>query len=105
MWGVGPGNHPPLAAFVRVPAQRQLDQHPSLGPVQVGAGMVSRTHHIIDLQLLDVDLLAGGVQLPAALEIFSIPDSHRIVAVGEGVIILGGFRVILDRVRRNGLKE
>src|ERR1700722_10682851 len=65
---IGAGDHTPLSAFARVPAERQLNQHAALSPMQIRAGVVTRPHNIIDLQFFGIDLFAGGIQLPAALK-------------------------------------
>src|ERR1017187_8554864 len=105
MLRVGPGHHAPSPAFVRVPAQRQFDQHATLGAVQIRAGMVSRPHYIIDFHFFGVDLVAAGVQLPAALEVLAVPDRHRVMAVGKGMVVFGGLRIILNRVAGSRCKE
>src|SRR5580704_585081 len=67
--------------------------------------MVSRAHYIIDLHFFGVDLFAVGVQLPAALKILAVPDSHRVVAVGKGVVVFRSLRVVLNGVGGSRYKE
>jgi hypothetical protein len=98
MGRVGAGDHAPFPALIGIPAEGELNQHAAFGAVEIGAGVIPGAHHIIDFQLFRVDLIALGVQLPAALEILAVADRHGVIAIGKGVIVFRSVPVVLDRV-------
>ena len=99
---VVPGTHPPALAL-RIPAHRQLPQHPVLGQVQIGPGMVAGTHDVGDFQFEDVLFPALIVQLVASLVELAVALNHPVVAIRWRVkeVVVGG--VVFDDVVGGGL--
>ncbi|MEZ5363981.1 MAG: hypothetical protein R2748_16985 [Bryobacterales bacterium] len=75
------GIHGEEALVFGVPAERELDQLAVRLAVQVGAGVVARAHHEVDLALDIVDARAVGRDLPTAVEVFAVALDDRIVAL------------------------
>src|SRR4051812_30378170 len=72
--------HGPVAAVLRVPAERQLDDRTFRRAIHIGAGVVARAHDVVDALLHYVDLRACGVELVTALKDLAVADRHREVA-------------------------
>ena len=97
--------HRPDAALFRIPAQRQLDEGAAGGAVQIRAGVVAGADDVIDFQLFDILFLAAEADLPAALVEGAVAADHGVVGVGEGVVELVAFGVILHHVGGGGAIE
>src|SRR5260370_41854604 len=65
--------HRPIAAFFRIPAQRQLLQSVAACEMEIGPRGVSGTQHEINLLLLHIGFLAVKTKFPATLIIFAAP--------------------------------
>ena len=90
MIGIGTRRHRPgSAGFVRIPAQRQLDERSRGSAMQIGPRMVARAQDVIHLHLFDVGFFSRKADLPAPL--IDIP--HR------GGSLRSAYRTAGDRIR------
>ena len=78
---VEPGAQIP-AIFLRVPGERQLDQFPGAGEVEVSSRVIPRPDHVSGIHLESVDLRAGRAELVAALDEPVSAPQHLVVAAG-----------------------
>src|SRR4051812_40145062 len=94
--------HSPMTAVFGIPAQGQLLKCIPAGPVQVGTGVISGAHYVIDLLLHHVDFFSLVADLITALVVLAVMLQHgeagkrRLMVVG---VVAG---VILDRILRPG---
>src|SRR5262249_21140546 len=78
--------HRPRSPALRIPAERQLLQRARLRAMQERPRMRPRSHHEVDLLLVDVRLFPLKSDLVAALVIFPVALGHREIRVRSSVV-------------------
>ena len=85
---IEPGAQIP-AIFLCVPGERQFDQLPGAGEVEVGSRVIARADHVSGIHLESVDLRAGRAELIPALDQPAPAPQHLVVTAGAGVMDRG----------------
>ena len=67
--------------------------------------MVAYTYHVVNFHLFDICLISVEADLPPSLVIGLVAKNHREVRVRQGVVELRVPFIVLDCVRRSGLKQ
>src|ERR1700675_1034187 len=94
------GTHRPVAVFLGVPGDRQLNQFPFGRAMQVATGVIAGADDIVDGRFDDVSLSSVEAGLMAALEPAPVARDHRVITIGRAVIKGVAGLIVLDDIFR-----
>ena len=95
-----PGIHSPRATAFGIPGERQFLESTGWGSMQIGADVVTRSHHKVDQLFIDIDLFPSGIDLPSPLIISALAMEHGKMRIGRLMVeILEGWAGYRNRER------